>query len=268
MQLAEILADLEGLEFPGKDGKHNHVQLLPALSAAELAKFAGTLPCALPGEIEDLLKHTRGLKFVRQAPDRARRESKDVPAPVIGWTVDITGESGGGQALDEIMPGGLSIASDECGNSWTVDLTAQSKQWGPLFYLCHDPPVVVYQCDTLADFLQQIKEELNFPGKSELHQMTSELDMQVWQNNPGALSRLECLDSPDSQLRAFAEELDDSYFVCDLRNARLGQGFSWGRFGAESPLRRYQSERLFAYGQAPPDKRPWWQRLFGQSRTE
>jgi len=53
---------------------------------------------------------------------------------------------------------------------------------------------------------------------------------------------------------AFAAELDDRFRFVDLRSPPVGMGFSWGRHGPRTELRRHGIERLFAY--APPDKRP------------
>ncbi len=67
-------------------------------------------------------------------------------------------------------------------------------------------------------------------------------------------------DAADPELRAFARGLPDGMRLCDLRAARTGDGFAWGRGGPGAPLRRHGDLRLFAC--APP--RPsLWRRLFG-----
>jgi len=37
--------------------------------------------------------------------------------------------------------------------------------------------------------------------------------------------------SSDRELKSFAETLDGSFQLIDLRNAKTGDGFSWGRYG-------------------------------------
>lgn len=87
--------------------------------------------------------------------------------------------------------------------------------------------------------------------------------MENWENNPGVLSRQESL-TGDPDLRAFAETLDDRYVFIDLRNARIGQGYSWGRFGVgpEIMYRRFGENRLFAL-QKKEKERTWLQKIFG-----
>jgi hypothetical protein len=83
----------------------------------------------------------------------------------------------------------------------------------------------------------------------------------VWGENPGTLDHAAAR-AGDDQLRAFAEELDDRFVFVDLRSPEIGMGFSWGRHGPKTEVRRHGYERLFAY--APPERKPGvLGRLFG-----
>ena len=53
--------------------------------------------------------------------------------------------------------------------------------------------------------------------------------------------------SNDPILSAFARELDDSCRIIDLRRAKPGDGFSWGRYGPNTRLRRFGMRAVFAY---------------------
>jgi hypothetical protein len=44
----------------------------------------------------------------------------------------------------------------------------------------------------------------------------------------------------------------------------VGMGFSWGRYGPKTEVRRHGDERVFAY--APPVKVSLWSRLTGSGR--
>ncbi len=55
-------------------------------------------------------------------------------------------------------------------------------------------------------------------------------------------------------LAAFAAGLDESFLFVDLRSPEIGMGFSWGRFGPRTVIRRHGHERLFAY--ARPERSP------------
>jgi hypothetical protein len=60
--------------------------------------------------------------------------------------------------------------------------------------------------------------------------------------------------------RAAAPEHDD-FEIVDLRHADIGMGFSWGRHGPRTEVRRHGHELLFAY--RPPPRRPR-RRLFSR----
>ena len=76
----------------------------------------------------------------------------------------------------------------------------------------------------------------------------------VWRTNPGTIAHAAALASTDETIRAFAATLDETWTVVDMRAAEPGFGFSWGRFGPRTRLRRHGDARLFAY--APPERKP------------
>lgn len=54
--------------------------------------------------------------------------------------------------------------------------------------------------------------------------------------------------SDDPILSAFARELLDGGFqVIDLRLAKPGDGFSWGRYGPGTQVKRFGAHAVFAY---------------------
>jgi hypothetical protein len=65
----------------------------------------------------------------------------------------------------------------------------------------------------------------------------------------------------DEVLREFAKTLDERFTVVDLRRPQVGMGFSWGRHGPRTEVRRHGDERVFAY--AAPAKRSLWSKLTG-----
>jgi hypothetical protein len=141
-----------------EDGEPVRLELLPPLSDSERTAFEGRLPCPLPSEVRELLSVCSG--FEGSAVD----------------LVDFTGV----RCLftyEAVFPHGLPIAADGFGNFWVVDLLPTSQGWGPIYFACHDAPVI-------------------------------------------------------------------------LREPQLGFGFSWGRYGPSTVVRRHESLPLFAY-QAP-----------------
>ena len=158
--------------------------------------------------------------------------------------------------LEDIFPYAIPLAGDGFGNFWIVDLTSESQSWGPIFYACHDAPVIVYQAESLLPFLQEVIRFGKKPWKSEIDDVHELMSSRIWRENPGVLSYDECLAVGDAELMVFAESLDQTWQFIDLRNPKLGDGFSWGRYGPKTSNRRFGEKHIFAY-----QKKGWRQRF-------
>jgi hypothetical protein len=69
----------------------------------------------------------------------------------------------------------------------------------------------------------------------------------VGKTNPGVLSYERCLRFEDPILSDIARELDDTFRIVDLRSAKPGDGFSWGRYGPNTQSKRFRTHAVFAY---------------------
>jgi hypothetical protein len=228
------------LTEPLVDGRGKPFTLKPApgLTDAEIdaaARGAG-LP-SVPAELRELLKFTAGLP--------------DLEVGFLGF----------GFGLDEAFPCGFTIRTDGYGNDWVLDADPRTGELGPVFFACHDPAVIVLQSASLAEFLEEVLNLYRPGGKSRLEQRDSLVD-EVLDRNPGLQSVTELRDSPDAEIRAFAAELDDRFLVVDLRDGAVGSGFEWGKFGADTIIRRRGSQLIFAI--AAPERKSFWARLFGR----
>jgi len=227
--LIEFLKQTEGTTFVNPDGLKNGFKLLPPLSEQELISLASNLPCPLPADILELLQFARGFDGT--------------------WLEEVcfADPDGASEVLGEIFPNAISLASDGAGNFWIVDLTKDSNTWGPIFFACHDAPVIVYQTDSLLHFVQEVVRGGNRPWKSEVDDVAERFTNLIWSDNPGVLSHSHCIHGADEDLKAFAESLDDTWQFFDLRNPVLGNGFSWGRYGPGTVVKRCGEKRIFAY---------------------
>lgn len=227
--IVELLKGAQETVFINEDGIKHEFTLLPPLAADELRALQDHIPCPIPQEMIELFSFARGFEAPWSEP------------------IDLSGKFYGfGFGLDWIFPHGLIIATDGFGNDWVVDLTSESKTWGPIFYACHDAPVIVHQTDDVAHFVSEVIRFGNAPWRSEIDDVHEKLADRIWRNNPGVLRHAACLASNDEALRDFASSLDETWEFIDLRSPKLGDGFAWGRYGPRTRHRRFGEKRIFA----------------------
>ena len=237
----EIIRQAQADTLVDEDGRAVTLDLLPGLSQEELRDFARGVPGRLPGEIAELLGACRGFYGTVEQVDFTGRDL---------WF-----------EFQAVFPYGLPIAADGYGNFWVVDLHPDTARWGPIYFACHDAPVILYQADSLEQFLSELFRMFKPPHRSLVDDVHEDRPSRVWQTNPGVLSYEQCRHSDDPVLSAFARELDDSYGIIDLRRAKPGDGFSWGRYGPNTVVQRFGMHPVFAY-QKP---RSLFSRLFGRA---
>jgi len=242
----EIIRRAQGSRVVDEDGRSVTLELLPPLSAEEFAHLEAMIPCRLPAEVRELLSFSRGFA-------NGPWEGADFSG--------LTHEESFG--MEEVFPCSVPIAADGCGNFWVVDVTSRSAGWGPIFYACHDPPVIVFQTDDLSGFMEEFLQSGNTPQPGGLHEVHEKHAFRIWSENPGVLNHEGAIQSSDRELKSFAETLDGSFQFIDLRNAKTGDGFSWGRYGPRTIVRRHGETPLFAC-QKGPEKKSLLSRLFGR----
>lgn len=163
---------------------------------------------------------------------------------------------------DEIFPNGLPIAADGLGNSWVLDITPQTTNVAPIFFACHDAPIILYQSADIASFLADLFALYRTPPELRFNKIQEDRIFEVWRKNPGVIDQPSACASSDATLQAFASGLPDHFQLVDLRSVEAGMGFSWGRYGPQTEVRRHGYERIFAYGKAP--KTGFLSKLFGR----
>ena len=244
MSLVEIVRKATRLSLVTEDGDPSPLELAPGLTDAEIDELEGTLPCPVPTEVRELLRLCSGFS---QSP-------QDI--------VDFTGRDCD-YGDDAVFPHGHSIAGDGFGNFWVVDLLPESTEWGPIWFACHDAPVILYQSATLEDFLRELIRFGQPPHKSLIDDVHEDRLFNVWGKNPGVIEHADAIVSNDRVIREFAQQLGPAFQVIDLRNAKPGTGFSWGRYGPRTEVRRCGTLPVWAY--ARPEKKPGLLgRLFGR----
>lgn len=245
MRLVDLVRNATTLDLTTEDGDPAPWELSPGLSDAELASFEASLPCALPAEVRELLQCCSG-----------------VTSGAVE-VVDFTGLS-----LDfeytAIFPHGVPVAADGFGNFWVVDLQPGARSWGPIYFVCHDPAVILLQSVGMAEFLTELVKVNVPPYASPIHEVREDALFEVWSKNPGVRSYEESTGCDDLDVRAFAAELDATFQIIDLRRAPVGFGFSWGRYGPNTVVKRHGALAIFAYQETVPWWRGLWRRLGGK----
>ncbi len=232
--IVEFLKQIQGSVYVDEARKQKILTLLPPLNDQELSAFEASLPCALPEDMRELLRFASGLDGAGcRLSDRFEIDEVRF-ADVRGF------------GFEDVFPHAKELAVDGCGNSWVIDLTSESKAFAPIFFSCHDPPVIVYQTDSLLHFIREVVRGSNPPWESEIADVDRKLARRIWRENPCAMSHSQCLANGDHELKTFAESLDETWEFIDLRTPKLGDGYSWGRYGSKTGNKRYGNKRIFA----------------------
>lgn len=245
---AELLRSMDGREWVDEDGYATRLELLPALTDAEIDALAAAWGVPIPRDARKVLRVTRGI----------------APSPLE--SVEFSGEMAGevaGEVPDELFPHGMPIAHDGYGNYWVADLRPGSDAFGPVFFVCHDPAVIVYQCADVAEFLDGLLVMTEAPHTGPLHFVHEQAAAEIWGGKEVAVQREVALASDDEVLRAFAETLPPDASVADMRAPRTGDGF---RVPLYREFIRHPTERLIAWHDPPRARHPlarWVARLFG-----
>lgn len=244
MSLIALVQEFDGQEI-GEDKHGNPIlgKLLPAASKEELRELAGLIPCTIPSHVRDLLETTRGIVPSLHSVDFTGLSLKDLIE------------------LEDLCPNGLPIAGDEYGNFWVVDLFRSSKDWGPVFYVCHDPPVMVLQAKTFEEFILQLIEKAQGDANSKIDFVHDQAAHRIYGDNPLVKSFEEASLPGDRVLSGFAASLTKEFEFIDLRKAQVGDGFNWGRYGADTVIKRSGEDCIFACKKKPG----FWQKLFGRN---
>src|SRR5205823_27590 len=121
------------------------LELAPPLSRRETDSLEVELGHRLADQLRRLLQYTAAIGGATFELD------------FTGRTMDVE--------VRELFPAGVPIAHDGAGNFWVVDTNPSDLATAPVFYLSHDPPIVLYQSDDVGDFLHEAF-QIGEPGRT------------------------------------------------------------------------------------------------------
>lgn len=211
--------------FVSEDGDTVTMTARPGLSDPELEELRRRLPMPLPAHVERLLRHCAGIEGLSAAE-----------------ILDFTGTAVAFEQPD-VFPHAWPIAPDGWGNFWVADLQPSSTDLGPIYFACHDAPIVLFQSATLGEFIEAVFQMNRPPYTSVVDDVHEDRLYRVWTDQPGLLTHEEAVQSTDPTLRTFAAGLSGEHVFVDLRHAVPGQGFAWGRYAS---VQRCGAHPIFA----------------------
>jgi len=254
MTALEQLKLIKDERYVTGDGEEFGIILKEGLSDYQIDQLAAQLPAAqIPRDIRELLRFTSGFSF----------------AGLDEISFDRVNQSG----FENVFPASVQLAGDGAGNFWIVDVSPIGE-WGPVFFVCHDPAVVIKQSEDLAEYLQQLDELGKKPDQSTLSLFLERTMMRVYNQDDGFVDLASARSSDDLVLQEFATGLPDHFVIADLRDQPIQTGFAWGKYGPDIDkavrhekqliwgfeTKRKKAMRAAAKNGLPTAKgtRPWW----------
>jgi len=228
MSVLDALARAKTLSYQYLEGEVLKAEFLPGLSKNEIQKIETDLGVSLPSDYRELLTECSGIKG-------------------LVLRIDFRGDNIDGSPMDAHFPGRIEFADDNCGNSWVVDCLSAHEERAQVYYWCHDPQILLFQCDGMEVFLDELVRLCQPPNESLIDDVQMDRPFDVWETNPAEKTTA----LHDEAIRGFSEELGEGWTIVDMRDAQPGYGFTWARFGFETRVRRFGEQRIFAYSRPP-----------------
>lgn len=216
-QLESILSN----EYESEDGDLYRVELLDGMSDLEIEKIKSQLPKNnLPDEIEELLRFSKGFSFFGLEEVR----------------FDAFGHFG----FEEMFPSSIRLAEDGFGNFWVVDIDSNGD-WNSVYYVCHDPAVIVKHSENLTDFIKHVDEFGLKGNQSNLDIIHEKTVMEIWNEKVGIMEKNE----KEYNFENEQFELPKMFLVADLTNMPIKTGFTWGVNGRKIKIIRPTDEPIW-----------------------
>src|SRR5512134_3429707 len=125
MRAIDHIREAQQANLVDEDGERVVIELAPPLTSVDIDELQKRVGQPLPEELRTLLAFCAGLDGCLDG-------------------IDFTGRAMSFEQA-EIFPNGLPIAADGFGNFWVLDITPSSTDVAPVFFACHDAPVILYQ---------------------------------------------------------------------------------------------------------------------------
>ncbi len=201
-------------QYKSEDGELYKAKLLDGITDDEINKLKSQLPNNfLPNEIEDLLRFSRGFEF--------------------DGLEDIRFDTFGKFGFEEMFPYSIQLAGDGFGNFWILDIDSKGN-WNSVYYVCHDPAVIVKHSENLAQFIQHIDEFGQKGDQSNLDIIHEKIVFDIWDEKVGIMEKNE----KDYDFEIVQIKLPEMFLIADLTDQPIKTGFPWGKSGPNTKIIR------------------------------
>lgn len=243
MTALEQLKAILSKRYETEDGDEYQVELKQGLTDVQIDNLAKQLPSGrIPNDIRELLQFASGFEF--------------------SGLGEITFDGVGQFGLEKVFPHSVQLAGDGYGNFWILDVDNKGN-WGYVYYVCHDPAVVVKHSENLTEFIKHVDEFGKQGSRSHLDSIHEKTVMNIWSSENGFIDIEQARNSSDTTFKTFATHLPDNFVIADLRNKQNGAGFAWGKFGPNiDNVIRHETELLWGFEKQK--KKGLLSKLFGR----
>ncbi|QES87373.1 SMI1/KNR4 family protein [Rhizosphaericola mali] len=230
-------------QYVSEDGDEYKVELKEGLTDQQIDELAKALPTGqISTEIIALLKFASGFEFY--------------------GLEEVTFDGIGQFGFEDFFPNSVQLAGDGFGNYWILDVD-KNGNWGNVFYVCHDPAVIVKHSDNLTQFIEHVNDFGKNGNSSNLDIIHEKVVFDIWQKDNGFIELDSARQSNDTTLKNFALSLPDNFVIADLRNKPIRSGFAWGKFGPNiDEAKRHETELI--WGIEKLEKKGFLSKLFGR----
>jgi len=221
----EIIKELKESTFIDEDGDSYKLEFQNPLTNKEIEDLKLKFPHnTIPEELLDILKFTKGWD--------------GYGAEMVYF--DSISEFG----FTGLFPQSISLGTDGFGNYWILDLL-QNGQLGKVFFVCHDPAVMVLNAYNLNEHLSNLLDFYNDLIDSALISMDHSTVFRILKNNDNTLPKSEFSKLYPQYIEYLDQFEGDDWTVADLRDATNNDGFPWGKFGPRLEITRHPKELLW-----------------------
>jgi len=203
----EIIKKLKSSTYINEDGEKETLTFEFGLTKDEVSYLSKKFPSnKIADELVEILKETRGWG---------------------GYGLDAVSfdriEEFG---LIELVPRSVALGHDGFGNYWLLEIS-NNGDLGKIFYVCHDPSVLVLYCDTINEFLVYLDEFYRDVENSYLNNIHDKIVFDIWNKKPNTFD-INSFKKQNPNLEKYLINFDsENYIVADLRNLKNEEGFAW-----------------------------------------